>query len=47
MHLYTETVFTITFREFVTAQLPYSRQEEQLNVLTHSMGVLLLYVLWI
>ena len=31
----------------MTEQLPYSRQEEQLNVLTHSMGVLFaVYVLW-
>ena len=31
----------------MTEQLPYSRQEEQLNVLTHGMGVLFaVYVLW-
>ena len=31
----------------MTEQLPYSRQEEQLNVLTHGMGVLFaIYVLW-
>lgn len=31
----------------MTVQLPYSRQEEQINVLTHSLGVLFaFYVLW-
>ena len=31
----------------MTTALPYSRQEEQLNVLTHGLGVLFsVYVLW-